>query len=102
MEELRKMFRGVRLQLITGRGVAIGDTPQEVERKIGKPTIVIKEYSTFVDGGETYENLPSYTYIHKGERHYQARYSFKNNKLVEIEFWDARMPSKLDPNGGCI
>ena len=102
MEEMREIYGGVRLKLVTGRGVEIGDTPQEVERKIGKPTIASNEYSTFVDGGETFENLPSYIYIHKGARHYRATYGFRNGKLVEIEFYDARMPSKMDSNGGCL
>ena len=101
IEELREVFRGVRLKLVTGRGVEIGDMPQEVEKKIGKPTIVDIEYSRFVADGEIIESFPSYTYIYKGERYYRATYSFKNNKLTEIEFYDARMPSKQHSHGGC-
>lgn len=100
-EELQRVFQGVRLKLVTGRGVAIGDTPQEVERKIGKPTFIdMKAYKGMRDN-KPYEILPNYTYIYKGERLYAARYSFKNGKLSEIRFRDARPPTKDNPYGGC-
>jgi len=92
--ELEKEFKGVRVPLITGRGVRIGDTPRQVQRKIGKPT-----------SQSIYKSETLYVYEYRGKRLYDARYTFPNGKLRSIYFRDARPPNKTNgfkPSGGCM
>ncbi|RYX85043.1 hypothetical protein EON83_07290 [bacterium] len=90
-EEVRDEFPDVPLKLVTGRGVRIGDTPQKVKEKIGQPT------ST----RSSNKNWLQYAYIYRGKRLYQAYYDFKNGRLSDIMFREARPPKTKDGYGGC-
>lgn len=88
--EFARLFKGEQVPLKTGNGVCIGDSPTQVEKKLGKPTKQnqFKKYTT-------------YEYNYRGKRLYGARYNFTDNRLVEINFRDARPPGKNNPYGGC-
>jgi hypothetical protein len=91
-KEMKQRFKGVHLPLLTGGGVRIGDTPEKVRQEIGVPT-----EEKGLNGA-----LTTYEYIHHGKkRFYGATYRFYRNKLISINFRDARAPDKNIPVIGC-
>jgi hypothetical protein len=94
--ELLKELKGqkIHLDLVSGHGVAIGDTIPQVIRKIGPPT----------EQKQPYNGAQTLVYRHLGKRLYEARYEFEKGRLRMIKLRDARPPDKINnfhPHGGC-
>ena len=84
VKELKQISKKSRLSLATGRGIRIGDTPQQVKQKIGAPT-----EQWFKNGRAKYQ------YAFRGSKiYYEASYTFDSNRLVEIEAFQADAPTK--------
>ena len=70
--------------LSTGKGVAIGDTCEDVEKRLGKPTKVKKSGAS--------EQFLDYVYSWKSGKgdyttEYDETYTFKAGKLIQINFF---------------
>ena len=91
--EMKQTYQSATLDLVTGRGVAIGDTPQQVETNIGRPTRV--EASGKVGSDVVF------VYSHRAQRLYTARYTFKANALSEVEFKSQRLAGARNFSDGC-
>lgn len=66
--------------LATGRGVKIGDSPLHVKSVLGSPT------SRKHDGPSNIYWVWTYTWNHSPYGDIEQTYTFKNDKLIEIQF----------------
>jgi hypothetical protein len=83
----RNTLPRVPLLLKTGRGVAIGDTPGQVCRKLGLPTRTRRETYSYGEQLQVYIYTFAYRYQLQKWR-WTARYTFRRNRLWAMEFMD--------------
>jgi hypothetical protein len=77
-----EMRAGTLPSLATGHGVVIGDTPRQVQRKIGKPT------RTRRTGRKWQQRIDTYSARirdRRGPWQYQAVYTYRKGRLWAVE-----------------